>query len=254
MATIRELITGSLRLLNVVQANEVPTAEDMDISLTSMNAMLDSWSTESLAIFLSTKYNFPTIAGQKEYTLGSGGDWDVPRPMNVNQMIVNYNGALFWDGTKYVLIQNPNILSIPCECLSDSQYAAIAVKDQTAPYPVKFYDNGNYPLRTISVWPVPTTNQPIELWLWQPLADPTTLDDQLIFPKGYERAIRFCLAIELSAEFGKEITQEIAEVATSSKGYLKRLNRRTPIMRNDMGITGSQAGPFNWNYSTTIPN
>lgn len=256
MATIRELITGSLRLLNVVQANETPSNDDMEIAMHAMNSMLDSWSTDKLSIYVLKQYYFPTVVNQKNYTLGPGGDWNLERPMEILQATVSYGGFLTFNNITglYELTQSPGVLDVPMESLTDAQYAAIPVKDQPATYPVKFYDNGNFPLRTISLWPVPTTVQPITLWLWQPLAIYENLDAQLAFPRGYERAIRFNLAVEISAEFGKIVPQEVFKIASESYANLKRLNKTTPILRNDLGVLSAHPGMYNWNIGTTIPN
>lgn len=86
MTTPRALITGALRLLNVVQANEVPTADDMDISFDALNGMIESWSTDRLSIFTINPYYFEFVPGQKEYTVGPGGDWNVERPMEIDSI------------------------------------------------------------------------------------------------------------------------------------------------------------------------
>lgn len=88
MTTPRELINGALRLINVVQANESPTAEDTAVSAESLNAMIDSWSNEKLAIFTSNPYFYTLTPGKKDYTLGPGGDWDIERPMEVSMAYV----------------------------------------------------------------------------------------------------------------------------------------------------------------------
>ena len=256
MTTIRQVITGSLRLINVIQQNEVATADDMDISLRAMEGLIDSWSTEKLNVYLLKQWYFPLVVNKKEYTLGAGGDWNVPRPMNIERGTISYGGALTYDAITglYNIVNSQNTIDIPMEGLTDSQYAAIPVKDQPSTYPVKYYDNGNYPLRTISVWPVPTTGQPITLWLWQPLTNYDTLDEDLRFPKGYERAIRFNLAVELAAEFGKTVAPDVERIAVESKATMKRLNSRNQIMRNDIAILGSTQSIYNWNLSTTVPN
>ena len=253
MTTIRNLITGSLRLINVVQANENPTADDMNISLSALNGMIDSWSTDRLNVFLMKQYYFPLTANQKEYTLGAGGDWDIARPMNIEHMTLSYGGSIVYDVDHWNMQTIPNMIDIPMESLTDAQYAAISVKDQPSTYPVKFYDNGNYPLRTISVWPIPTTSQPVTIWMWQPLGDAASLDADLLFPKGYERALRFNLAIELSAEFGKEVQSSVISTASESLAMIKRLNSKTPIMRADIAVSN---GPsiYNWSLATTSPN
>lgn len=256
MATIRELITGSLRLINVVQANENPTADDMDISMTALNAMIDSWSTERLSLFLLRQYYFQLTAGQKEYTLGATGDWNIARPMSIEKITTTLWGTITYNALTGLneLGTNTTIFDVPMEGLTDAQYAAIPVKNQTAPYPLKFYDNGNYPLRTVSFWPVPTTNPVVTLWMFQPLADYATLDDNLVFPKGYERALRFGLALELASEFGKEVPVDVIRIGVESKAHLKRLNSRSFIMRNDLGISSPGPSIYNYNLSTTIPN
>ena len=85
MTTTREILTGALRLINVVQANEVPSAQDMDISLESLNALMQSKSNDLLNIHVIVQKRFLLVPGQFEYTLGEGGDWDTKRPMRIEQ-------------------------------------------------------------------------------------------------------------------------------------------------------------------------
>ena len=244
--TIRELITGSLRLINVVQANEVPTADDMNISFEAFTGMLDNWSTEKLSIYSINYYDFSFTPNKQTYTLGPGGDWDIERPMELTSMYVRYET----NATGPV----PTKVDIPMEKLTDEQYAAIAVKNVRAIFPTKFYDNGDYPLRTITVWPIPSTTHTSQLWLWQPLPDPETIDDPLLFPKGYERALRFALAMELAPEFGKEIPDQVRRIARQSKSVIKRLNSIPQIMAGDIAIASNKIGLFNYITGDTIPS
>ena len=244
MSTIRQLITGSMRLINVVQANENPTAEDMSIALTAFNAMLDSWSTEKLSIFSMNAYYFDFTPGVKTYTLGPGGDWDITRPMEIVSGYVRYNSAV-----DLAPAQN---IDIPMEMLTSEQYAAIAVKNTSSTFPLKFYDDCNYPLRTVTVWPIPLNANVCMLWLWQPLVEAATIDDEFLFPKGYERALRFALANELSAEFGKESSEAVKRIARTSKALIKRLNITPQYMRNDIAIASNKTGYFNYIIGDTV--
>ena len=314
--TIRDLITASLRLINVVQANEVPTADDMNISLFALQALLDSWSTERLNIFLMKPYYFMVNAGQKDYLVGDGGDWNISRPMNIEKITLSYqggltatsnpftldtstqvvgyfndfgddiydeecfdplgdslgfiastdpvgpqltdpNGALVGYCTRtpnYTLIQSPGTLDIPLEKLTSMQYSAVALKNMQSTYPTKFYDNGAYPLRTVSVWPVPMNTNPVTVWSWEPLTDPENLDTPLNFPKGYERALRFSLAVELAPEFGKSVASEVTSIADASKATMRRLNSKSSILVGDLAIAVAQPGPYNYNLASTTPN
>jgi len=243
MTTMRQLIVGSLRLINVVQANESPTADDMNVSLYAFNTLLDSWSAERLGIFTINPYFFQVHANKQNYTLGAGGDWDVVRPMQIQQATLTFNAGTPVSARE--LNYSATMMDYPLELLNDAQYAGIATKGITSPYPTKLYDNGDYPLRTITVWPIPSSTQTITLWLWQPLVTKDTLDVDVNLPKGYERALRFGLAVELAAEFGKDLTESIVRVATDAKAVLKRLNAGPQVMVNDIALSRASVSVYN---------
>lgn len=234
MTTVRKLITGALRLINVVQANESPTADDMDISLQSLEQMMDSWSNDSLMIYTMNPYNFPTVGGKQTYTLGIGGDWNIERPMSINQAYVHYESS------------GSQPIDMPIAIANDAQWASIAVKSVQTTFPTVLYDNGNYPLRTISIWPIPTGTQQLTLWLWQPLLNFNDLDDEVVFPPGYERAIRYALAVELAPEFGKTLADSVIAIATRAVGELKSMNSVPQYQSFDQSLQGKRQSYFNW--------
>jgi hypothetical protein len=234
MTTVRKLITGALRLINVVQANENPTADDMDIALQSLSGMVDSWSNDNLMIFTKNPYNFNTVSGQQQYTLGPGGDWATIRPMSIDQAYVHYQTS------------GSQPIDMPITIANDAQWASIAVKSVTTSFPTVLYDNGNYPLRTINLWPIPNQTQEITLWLWQPLMDLGNLDATVDYPPGYERAFRFCLAVELAPEFGKEVSSTVSATAVRAKAEIKGINTVVQYQSFDQSLQGKQKSQFNW--------
>jgi hypothetical protein len=92
--TVRKLITGSMRLLGLVQANQAPTDAEIQQGIRALNVMIDSWSNDRLMIFKLQPYYFLTAAGQQNYTLGPTGDWVVQRPMNIEQAYVNLTSSV----------------------------------------------------------------------------------------------------------------------------------------------------------------
>jgi PKD repeat protein len=147
----------------------------------------------------------------------------------------------------------PQYIDIPVQKLTYDQWSAIGVKSTTSVFPYKFYDNGDYPLRTISVWPIPTMCHKTKLWLWQPLINAEDLDTDIIFPKGYERAIRFALAVELASEFGKDTPPLVSRIAQVAKSTIKRLNSSPQVMTGDIAIASNQQKLFNYITGDTIP-
>ena len=234
--TVRQLITGALRLINVVQANEVPTADDMTISQEALNGMIQSWSNNRLMIYTIQPSTFP-LTGQPSYTLGPSltSDWIIERPMNIEQAYARLNSG------------SPQQLDIAMASLTDAQYAGIAVKNTTSSFPFAFYDDGAYPDRTITLFPINSAGCEIVLWLRQPLLYPALLDDPVTYPPGYERAFRFNLAVELAAEFGKTIPDQVLSVAQLSKLEIERLNAVPRYLIGDSGMSRSGRNKyFNW--------
>lgn len=239
--TVRKLLLGALRLINVVQANETPTAEDMDITLEALEGMIDSWSNDSLMIYTMNPYQFDTVAGQQTYTLGPGGVWNTERPMAIQQATWHYQAA----GIQPV--------DMPIYLANDSQWSSIAIKSLSTSIPTVLYDNGNYPLRTISLWPIPSPAQPITLWLMQPLMNLDNLDEEVTFPPGYARAFRYCLAVEIAPEFGKQVPQEVIAIAGIAKSEIKTTNTVTQFQSFDQGMRGTGGIDFNWISGNFFP-
>lgn len=241
MSTVRQLITTSLRIINYLGSGESATEDDMDISVQALDSMIDSWSNDPLMIYSLNPYKFATVAGQKEYTLGPTGDWDIPRPMQINQAYANWN-----DDT----IQQ---VDLPVTILTDAQYAAISVKNTPTTFAFALYDDGNYPLRTISLWPVPTTNTPITLWLMQPLLGYTSIDDEVSYPPGYYEAFQYNLALRLAIQFGKTVPELVMSLAVTSKATIARLNAVPQYQSGDNGLCSNTQRSFNYITGNFVP-
>ena len=155
--------------------------------------------------------------------------------------------------TIQIIVTQPNYVELPVQKLTADQYGAIGTKNITAAFPYKFYENGNYPLRTVTVWPIPNRCHKVKLWLWQPLINAVDLDTDMQFPQGYERALRFALAVELAAEFGKEVPANVRSIAKMAKATVKRLNSTPQILKGDIAIASDQNNMFNYITGDTIP-
>lgn len=96
MSTLRELITSSYRLLGNVQAGAAPAPDDMEIGVEALNSLIDGWSTQRLTIHTITPYDFVLVPGKGSYTLGPGGDWNVVRPMTIEEASVSPDVSGNW--------------------------------------------------------------------------------------------------------------------------------------------------------------
>jgi hypothetical protein len=227
MATAGEQINRSLRLIGVLAEGETPSADTANDALVALNQMIDSWSTERLAVYSTQTQIFTWPANEVKRTLGPSGDFVGVRPILVD------------DSTYYVA---PNGVSYQINILNEMQYNSIAVKTVTASYPQQLYVNMTYPDIEMYVYPVPS--QPLEWHIVsvRELSQPATLTTELHFPPGYMRAFAYNLACELAPEFGVEPSLQVQRIAMTSKRNLKRINNPGDVMALPLALTYGRMG------------
>jgi hypothetical protein len=214
--TAGDQINGALRLLGVLAESETPSAATAQDALTTLNQMIDSWSTERLSTFNTVDQTFTWPVDLITRTLGPTGDFIGARPVLLD------DATYFRDPS--------NNVSFGIKMINQQQYNGIAVKTVTSTYPQVMFTNMTFPNITMTVYPKPT--RPLE-WHFvsaQVLDQPATLATELYFPPGYMRAFRYNLACELAPEFGVEPSQQVSRIAMTSKRNLKRINNPDDIM------------------------
>lgn len=232
MTTALDTVTGSLRLLGVVGASDVPSPEDTAVALTAFNEMLESWSTHNLAIFTPVDQVFTLTPGTSAYTLGPSGVWTGFRPIQIDQVRVSYQTIIY-----------------QVDELDNARFNAIPYPAQTGVLPIWFNYDPTVPNGTVNLWPVPTQAIQIILSSNQQLAQIASLATTLVLPPGYKRAIRYNLAKDLQGEFGAPLSPLALQIAATSLGDIKRANV-TPVRAEfdpaltDGGGNGSRLANF----------
>lgn len=222
------LIKNAFRLIGVSRVGQTPAPEALAEGLAMLNAMLDAWSIERLMIPVIARRVLDLEANQQTYTIGSGGDWDVPRPVRIER------AGLVDDRHE-----------TPMDVMSHDQWSEIGEKEQTG-LPWRIYYDGAYPLGNVTLWPVPVDSSlKVALYCWSPItafADLATTEYDL--PPGYEMAVRYNLAEYLIPAFtiqNKSTMQQhslIIERAREQKSWIKMLNAPFLDMKIDPALTG----------------
>jgi hypothetical protein len=232
MATARDIIKGSLRLIGALATGETPSADEQADALYALNDLLGSWSLEGLLVFTQTRQTFPLTAGQGAYTMGTGGNFDTLRPNEI-------------EGAAILLPGNP-AFETPVDVITSDEWRDITTKALQSAIPQKLYSDRNFPLTTLNFWPVPSVSQTVVLYSWSPFATIANVSASIVFPTGYARAIRYNLAMELAPEYGKAVTPEVAQVAAESKEDIKRLNIEPQYMESDAIFLSTGRSSFNY--------
>lgn len=223
MATARDLIKNSLRLIGALSTGETPSADEAADGLTALNNLVDSWSNEKLIIHQFVREEFTLTPGTQSYTLGATGALVTSRPIKIESASLE--------------IQGSDPYEVPMEIIDYDEWSRISDKSIQSSIPSKLYVEGSFPNSTIYLWPVPAAANKVVLYSRKPIASFATVDDSILLPPGYQRALIYNLAIEIAPEYGKEPMSSVVMIAREAKENIKRTNIQSYIMGFDAAIS-----------------
>jgi hypothetical protein len=174
--------------------------------------MLQAWNNEKLMVYTVDRQVFSLVPGKQFYTIGPGGDFDVPRPVRIEI------ASILWTAS------NPRPVEIPIAINTDEEWRATCVKNTPSTYPTDMWPNGNYPLNTLAFWPVPTQVNDLVLYTWGQAADFTSINQEVTFPPGYEEAFVLNLAVRLAPSYGLSPSPVTMNLAAAAKSRLEQIN------------------------------
>lgn len=238
--TANDLINSAFRLINVLASGENPSAAESADALNSLNDMVDSWNIERLMIFTITRSLFTLVSGQQAYTLGTGGDFNISRPVKI-------------DNISIVSLNNPSQpIELPMQYMTTDQWQMVPVKNVQSALPTAVYDDGAFPLRNLNYWPIPNTAVQTVIYAWTALTSFADLTTNYTFPPGYSKALRFNLALNLAPEYGNAVVgPTLVQQASDSKEALKIVNTPTLDLLCDAAVVDPRAAIYN--FYTDMP-
>lgn len=230
--TVNELIRKSLLLIGAVSTGENLSADEAADGLSSLNDMLDSWSTDGLLIPANTIEEFTLTPGQASYTIGVSGNFNTANPQVIDEArLKDVSGTAF---------------ELPMQIYNITEYADIVQKTISTAQPEALYFQRGTPLSTIYLYPVPSAANKLVLYSKKALSNFTAVTNSISLPPGYQRALRYNLALELAVEYGKQPSEYVFQTAQELKAQLIRLNTDVPLMKSDaLGMVQDSTKQFN---------
>jgi hypothetical protein len=217
MTTASDIITDAYTMLGVYGTGSAIASADMQLGLSCLNDMLDSWSNESLTTFATLEQSAVLVPGQQSYTIGTGGQFNMTRPIRI----------LEGPGTAYVQDFNGN--NYDMEVVPRDKWNLYSNRSAliTSDFPtILFYDN-QFPLGIINIAPFPTIAYTMFWDSYLQLVDFANINTAISLPPGYTLALKTNLAVALQPYFDSaQLSQVIITRALESKGNIKRSNIR----------------------------
>lgn len=218
--TAREIVSAALRKIGALASGETASAADANDGLSELNRMIGSWSTDGLLIYAKTADSLTLVAGTASYTMGTGGTFSTTRPQEILE----------------ALIRDSSNSDYPLTLRTLSEYASIGTKSSQSSLPTDLYEDGGYPLRTLTLYPVPSSAYTLIVYSLKPLTSVSTLDTTISLPPGYDDALIYNLAVRLAPEYGKTVSDVVSLMAVETKAGAKRSNERQAFLKVDSAL------------------
>jgi len=247
--TALQIITDAFADREIFQPGDLIDAASAQDALRRLNLMIGQWANQSLTIPAVSRLGpFPLLANKgsatNPYTIGIGGDLNVPRPTFQNSVV----GA----GLLYGTPAPPFDLEIPRGVATNSGWALERLKDLPSSIFTYIYYRPDYAgdLGAIFLWPVPTdlTNFLI-LYVEQAISTFADLTTSYTVPPGYDDALHFNLALRLIG-YGRPTTQDLKDLAKDSFLVIQRANVKLVDVANDFAAIGGHGSPGVYNIET----
>jgi hypothetical protein len=210
-----DVVTIAFQLIGVLDPGETPSATELTDGFQRLNDMLANWALERLNLTGNVVAVYSLLTGTPTYTMGPSGTLATTRPLHVTEATILQPAA-----------GGGNIRQ-PLTLLTEKEWAALPFRDSTfATNPISMWFNPTFPLSTVNLYPVPTFSsaRSIELHTWSTIASFGDQSTDVPFQPGYDRAIRYNLALELAGEYAAMPSAQVVQIAAEAKAALRMLN------------------------------
>jgi hypothetical protein len=195
--------------------DDEPSTDNVQTGFLALNAMLNEWSTRRYGIYTVTHEEFTLTIDDGEYSIGSGGDFDTPRPIKILDAFIRDA-----DTTDY------DIEIIDREWYNDRP------RKTTAGIPFYLYYEPSFPLGKVFIYFVPDKAYTLVIDSQKALAQYTNTANSLNLPPEYETALKFNFAIDWANELGVDPSNLVVTRAAETLRNLKALHS-VPIPKVD---------------------
>lgn len=229
MTTVREICSDALLEIGATDLVDGMKADTAQYMLRLLNRMMAVWNTEELMVYTVNRSTYNLVAGQQEYTFGTGGNFNAPRPVKIQGVSALLN------------VTSATPLEIPMDIMTDLEWQNLALKQTPSLYPVKVWITGNYPLNSLWFWPKPMDSTvDVVIYSWGKTESFATLEETVVFPNGYEEAIVTNLAIMASSSQGIAPMPSLVQRAMSSRSKIQSMNMDPLYATCDNSLVGGR--------------
>lgn len=245
-----DLATKALRTVGAIGQGVGLDDHLLTVAFEAANDMIDAWAAQRITVFQSLRRTMALIANRgapsNPYTIGTGGDFNIVRPLWIDDAKILSTGT------------SPN-LELPLHLYTPDEYADLGLKTLGSSLATGLYYDGKFDtsgasqgLGQLFLYPVPNGGMALSLVLYIPTPMTEFADKaatEYYFPPGYREALRYQLAKRLAVELNRPLTPEAAQLMIDTFAVIARPNVVVPTLCADIGVPGGR-GLFNYRTGT----
>lgn len=220
MTTANDMIKAGMQHAGILGLRDDLDAANADYGLKVLNSMLDSWRLDKLMVYHLKQEEFTLVVNQRSYTIGTGGDFNTDRPIDIVEPCFVREGNYDY----------------PIKIIQKNAYGKLTAKSNvTSNLPRFLFYDKSYPLGKIFLYPAPSAANTLFINSPQTLQSFANKNVDLALPPGYQEAIEYNLAPRFAAKKGFAINVEIKQIAIDSKAAIKTNNIEPVVANVSMG-------------------
>jgi hypothetical protein len=225
--TAIDLITLALKDIGALGIGQSASADDTLDAFNTLNMMLGQWQGERLSVYHLVDTAIPST-GKQTYTIGTGGDFNIQRPVKINAAYARLNAG------------SSNPIDYPLTVLDSMEdYSRIPLKSLQS-FPSFVYYDPAYPLGNLDFYPVPNSAFDLHVVTMEALPQLDEPADDLNLPPEYMAAIRYNLALYLAPSYQIDPQRSLVGLAMNAKRVIKRMNWQAQSMTMPRGLGSKQ--------------
>ncbi len=216
MTTANEIFKQALSILQVRPAGGTIGGNEIGDLLTRLNMLVDSWRTQSLYSYSTTRVSKLVQGGTQSLTIGPTGDIVTTyRPIRIE------SGSFFTTGGRDYEI---------ADVLTNADYMGIADKALGGLGPTRVFYDAGLPNGTLYLYPVPSATVTLSLHLLTEVVDFATAQTDYTLAPGYARALAYGLAEDLQGDYGASMDASALRASSLAKRNIRRVNHVAPTL------------------------
>lgn len=213
MTAVIKIIQLALRDIKGIGEDQTLSPSLISDSLDTLNQMIAQWNVQKQCIYAQKVVMF-TANGSGSYTIGPGGNIDMPLPAKIDAASWRDNGVDF-----------------PLQVVESlEEWERIGVK-ALGGVPLGVFLQRFYPVGNLLVWPQASTGQ-IRLITRVPLDQYTSVTQDMLIPPEYQLAVRYSLAELMAMSLGVPTPADLVRQASNARRAMKREN--LTVLKLDM--------------------